>query len=220
VSDMRTRVIVLFVILLGVAGVVARADRYEQIPPRAHLSGFPMELDGWHGIEEPPLSKAVLDVLRADDYLTRSYYTSDRAIVGLYIGYWQSQRQGDTVHSPLNCLPGSGWEPLSQATVPIRDPDTLVRADGTMNRVVIQKGLDRQLVLYWYQSHGRMVGSEYWSKFYLITDAVRMNRTDGSIVRVIAPIRGEGTAEEQRAERDARRFVAVLLPKLDGFLPM
>jgi EpsI family protein len=177
-----------------------------------------MQIGEWRGIQDPPFSQAVLDVLRADDYLTRSYYTSDHAVVGLYIGYWNSQRQGDTIHSPLNCLPGAGWEPVSQDR--IRLPGGPSGTNRTINRDMIQKGLDRQLVLYWYQSHGRVVASEYWSKFYLITDAVRMNRTDGAIVRVIAAVSGEGPAGEQRAEHDAMRFVNILLPQLDAFLPM
>jgi EpsI family protein len=84
---------------------------------------------------------------------------------------------------------------------------------------VIQKGLDRQLVLYWYQSHGRVVASEYWSKFYLVTDAVRLNRTDGAIVRVIAPIAGDAADAEMQAERTARRFAQALFPHLEAFLP-
>ncbi len=94
------------------------------------------------------------------------------------------------------------------------------RPGATVNRVVIQKGLDRQLVFYWYQSHGRIVGSEYWSKFYLVKDAVRLNRTDGAIVRVIAPIAGETAAAEQQAQGEAVQFIKLLLPRLDGFLPL
>jgi len=211
---MRTRVLILFGCLLAAAGTVARADRYEEVAPRQPLSQLPMQIGDWTGVQQPPLSKAVLDVLRADDYLTRAYYAADKAVVGLYVGFWQSQRQGDTIHSPLNCLPGAGWEPVSRTTLPL--PGS---GHQTINRYVIQKGLERQLVLYWYQSHGRLVASEYWSKFYLIRDAVRLNRTDGAIVRVIAPIAGTSLEAEQHAERTALRFVDVLLPALGTFLP-
>jgi EpsI family protein len=91
--------------------------------------------------------------------------------------------------------------------------------DQTINRVIIQNGLDRQFVLYWYQSHGRIVASEYWSKFYLVADAMRLNRTDGSIVRVVTPIRGEGEEAEQRAETEALRFVREMFPLLNDYLP-
>ncbi len=87
------------------------------------------------------------------------------------------------------------------------------------NRYIVQKGSDRVLVLYWFQSHGRVVASEYWSKFYLVADAVRLDRTDGAIVRLTAPIGGPGPEAEARAEKDALAFAGALLPKLDTFLP-
>jgi EpsI family protein len=217
---MQTRVVILFAALLAAAGVVAKADRYEETPPRAAFSAFPMKLAGWAGVEQPPLSKEVLDVLRADDYLMRAYHTPEHAWVGLYVGFWKSQRQGDTIHSPLNCLPGAGWEPVSQTTVKLADLTGVQLPGATANRVVIQKGLDRQLVFYWYQSHGRIVGSEYWSKYYLVKDAVQLNRTDGAIVRVIAPIVNDSQAAEQQAERVASDFIKLLLAQLDGFLPL
>jgi EpsI family protein len=182
------------------------------------FAAFPMQIAEWHGVPDAPFTKQILDVLRVDDYVTRTYFGPDHSAVGLYVGYWKTQRQGDTIHSPLNCLPGAGWEPTAHATIrfdPVGDP---AGYDRTINRYVIQKGMDRQLVLYWYQSHGRMVASEYWSKFYLIADAVRLNRTDGAIVRVIAAIPDDPGAA-QHSEDGAMRFVKVLVPRLDGFLP-
>jgi EpsI family protein len=216
---MRTRVIVVLAGLLVAAGAVARADRYELPPSRLSLAVFPMEIGDWRGSQAPPFAASVLQVLGLDDYLTRTYFTPDHAGVGLYIGYWKSQRQGDTIHSPLNCLPGAGFEPVSQSIMRIPDPRNPAGPTVPINRYVVQKGLDRQLILYWYQSHGRIVASEYWSKFYLVTDAVRLNRSDGAIVRVIAPIADSTPEAEQRAERDALRFVKDLVPKLAGFLP-
>jgi EpsI family protein len=217
---LRTRVLILFGCLLAAAGAAARADRYEDVPPRQPLASVPMQILDWRGVQQPPLSQEVLDVLRADDYLTRTYYSApENAAVGLYIGFWQSQRDGDTIHSPLNCLPGAGWEPIAHATIAPTDTRIGSTVNGSINRYIIQKGIDRQLVLYWYQSHGRIVASEYSSKFYLIADAVRLNRTDGAIVRVIAPIANGSQAAEQRAEGLATRFVHALLPTLRGVLP-
>ena len=134
------------------------------------------------------------------------------------IGYWQSQKQGDTIHSPQNCLPGAGWLPVSQGQLTMPRPG----GEGTIsvNRYVIQKGLDRQMVLYWYQSHGRIVASEYWGKVFLVTDAVRLNRTDGAVIRVITPIIGDGSGAEAAAETRAAGFTRDLLPLLDQFLPL
>jgi EpsI family protein len=215
---MVKRALVLFVCLLVSAGVVARADRAEPVPIRQTLDRFPMTIGAWRGVQEPAFPKDILAVLGVDDYLTRVYFKPDRSGVGLYVGYYQSQRQGDTMHSPLNCLPGAGWEPMSKSDL------HLVVADGpggpsrdiNINRIVIQKGLDKQLVLYWYQAHNRIVASEYWGKFYLIADAMRMNRTDGAMVRVIAPVTNNS---DMGAERVAADFVNAMFPFLASFLP-
>jgi EpsI family protein len=216
---MRTRVVVLFVALLLAAAAAARADRSEDTPLRASLATLPIELTDWKGLEDPPLSKEVLNVLRADDYLIRTYDNPKRGVVGLYVGFWKSQRQGDTIHSPLNCLPGAGWEPVSQTHVKFTEAFGVAHAGATANRMIIQNGPDRQLVYYWYQSHGRAVASEYRSRLFLVADAVRTHRTDGAIVRVIAPIRADTASAEQQADRDATAFIKRVVPELDRLLP-
>jgi EpsI family protein len=218
---MLARAVILFGCFTLATGAIMRAERSEPVPIRAPLSDFPMQMPGWQGVQEPPFEPNILRILGVDDYLTRVYFTSARAGVGLYIGFYKSQRQGDTMHSPLNCLPGAGWEPMRQSfkTVQVARGEGLPPQDISINRLLIQKGLDRQMVLYWYQAHGRVVASEYWSKFYLIRDAVRLNRTDGAMVRVIAPIQGESTEAEARAESVGTNFVQTLYPKLTQFLP-
>lgn len=217
---MQTRVLLLFVSLVAAAGVVARADRQEQIPLRKSFADFPPTLGEWRATLQPPLDDKIVDVLGVDDYLTRAYYKPNGEGVGLYIGYWQSQRQGDTIHSPQNCLPGAGWLPVVQGRLTLADQTSDDRRHPTVNRYVIQKGLDRQLVLYWYQSHGRIVASEYWGKIFMVTDAVRLNRTDGAVVRVITPILGDLPEAETSAEARGVSFVRQLLPQLDQFLPL
>ena len=179
-----------------------------------------MELGEWRGRQEPPFDEKTLAVLGLDDYLMRSYFRT-RAAAGLYIGYWASQRQGDTIHSPLNCLPGSGWEPLSKNALAIQVADNVAASSSrqiSVNRYIIQKGLDRELVLYWYQSHGRVVASEYLGKIYLMTDAIRLHRTDAALVRVIVHIPEEADGE-LRAERVGVQFVQSLFPILAGYIP-
>jgi EpsI family protein len=219
---MLTRSLILFACLTVAAGAIARAERSESVPPRAPLAEFPMQMGEWRGVQEPPFEASILRVLGVDEYLTRAYFLPDRSGVGLYIGYYRSQRQGDTMHSPLNCLPGSGWEPISQtyARVPVASGAAGgAPSEITINRYVVQKGLDRQLVLYWYQAHGRVIASEYWSKFYLIRDAVRLNRTDGALVRVIAPVLGDSVDAEARAERLGTAFIQTMFPRLSAYLP-
>jgi EpsI family protein len=218
---MSGRVLALFVCLIVSAGAIARADRAEIVPPRQSLDHLPLEINEWKGVQQPPFTKDILAILGVDDYVTRAYFTPAREGAGLYIGYYESQRQGDTMHSPQNCLPGAGWEPVSTGRMNLTVPAS--PAGGTtnisINRYMIQKGLDRQLVLYWYQAHGRVIASEYWGKIYLVTDAFRLNRTDGALVRVIVPA-AQGDQAEAIAEATAVKFVNALFPLLPDYLPM
>ena len=155
-------------------------------------------------------------VLRANDYLLRNYRLGNGLVANLYIGYYATQRDGASYHSPLNCLPGAGWNPVTKGHITIP-----VEGDGRIeiNRIVIQKGMDRQLVLYWYQSHGRVIASEYWGKIYTVLDALRTNRTDAAMVRIVCPIPGNRSQTEVSAERFATHFVQLLFPILQQILP-
>ena len=218
----------MIVVSCFIAGAVCLTviSRTEAVPLREPLETFPMQIGQWTG-ERLDLEAATLANLGVDDYLDRAYVTPDQSAVALYIGYYQSQREGDFIHSPLNCLPGAGWSPLSHDRIRITTGENghePLPADPTLrgievNRYVVQKGLDRRLVLYWYQSHGRVVASEYWGKFYLVADALRMNRTDVALVRVISPINGQDQASNQAAERLAVHFVRLMFPLLDRYLP-
>jgi EpsI family protein len=162
-----------------------------------------------------PIDQETLDVLGAGDFLSRVYTRSGGTQpVGVFIGYFPTQRTGVTIHSPKHCLPGAGWAFESSQYVDLKD------ADGKAHRVgeyVIGNGENRQFVIYWYQAHGRSVANEYLAKIYLVADAIRTNRTDGALVRVIVPIdRGQdGSAAKARAEE----FAAQLAPMLPRFIP-
>jgi EpsI family protein len=120
------------------------------------------------------------------------------------------------MHSPLNCLPGAGWTPVRSDRIALAPSGGAAPQDSVrINRYVIEKGLDRQVVLYWYQSHGRVIASEYWGKIYLVLDALRLNRTDGALVRIMAPV----LTSEAEAERDALEFARTLAPLLGRYLP-
>jgi EpsI family protein len=194
------------------AAVCLRASTSEQpVPIRRPLVTMPVALNGWTAVAQQEFDAATVAVLRADDYVSRTYMREGRGEADLYVGYYETQRQGDTIHSPMNCLPAAGWQLL---TIDRRAIDAGGRS-MLVNRDTIQKGLDTRLVLYWYQSHGRAVASEYWTKIYLVLDGLRLHRTDGAIVRVITPIR-EG---EAAAERNAVDFLRALVPVLDTHLP-
>jgi EpsI family protein len=187
---------------------------------RQPLESFPLTLGEWEGRIEPGFTQQILNVLRVDDYMIRTYHRGQLTL-GLYVGYHATQRQGSSIHSPLNCLPGAGWIPVVQErrVVSVHSQVGGPERKVEINRVVIAKGIDRRLVLYWYQSHGRVVASEYWGKAYSVYDAVRLNRTDAALVRVIAPIADGGNEELLRAERDATAFVQELFPLLADYLP-
>jgi EpsI family protein len=215
--NMLTRAAVLCLMLGATSVVLANARGSEIAVTRTSFASFPMSIGGWQAQVDPPLEDDILKVLGVDDYLSRIYYRPGAA-VGLFMGFYASQRQGDTIHSPLNCLPGAGWEPVKQGRLTIGNADGAGR-DITVNRYIVQKGLERQLVLYWYQSHGRVVASEYWSRAFLINDAIRLNRTDGALVRVIAPIAVSADDDGAGAEKLAEEFVRVIFPQLSMYLP-
>jgi EpsI family protein len=216
---MLMRATVLCATFLGATAFIAQASRAESVPMRASFDRFPMQIGDWRGAALPPFEPNILRVLGVDDYVTRVYYDPQHSALGLYIGYYQSQRQGDSIHSPLNCLPGAGWEPMKSGymTIPVSDGKTA--RDVSVNRYVIQKGMDRQLVLYWYQSHGRVVANEYWSKLYLIKDAAQLNRTDAALVRVIVPIDANADNGEEVAAARGTAFVKTMFPLLPEYLP-
>ena len=220
-SSSQIRLIVVAVCLLGASGYVAEASRAEVLPPLEPLALLPMSVGGWIGQRDADFTPDVLAILGVDDYITRTY-TQDRWPLGLYVGYHTSQRQGDTIHSPLNCLPGAGWQPveLGRAIIPVKGAPGAanVTTPVEVNRVVIAKGIDRQLVLYWYQSHRRVVADEYRAKVYTVLDSVRYNRTDAALVRVVVPV-AEGDVEARDAERRGTAFVQQLFPLLGPHLP-
>ena len=219
-SSVLLRTLVVTASLLLAAVYLADASKAEEVPPRQPLASLPMQFNEWTGRREADLTPEILAILGVDDYIVRTYREKNGASwIGLYVGYHASQRQGDTIHSPLNCLPGAGWQPIDQGrrTIEVRRPGQSQAPPIEVNRVVIAKGLDRQLVYYWYQSHGRIVASEYWGKIYTVLDSVRYNRTDAALVRVIVPIR-DGVPSES-TEKSAVGFVQALFPLLPDYLP-
>jgi EpsI family protein len=213
---MKIRLALLSLILLATSAFIAYASRPERIPIREPLSQLPMQIGKWKGQDLAPMDSKIQAVLGVDDYIDRVYYSPESVPVSLYVGYYQSQREGDTIHSPLNCLPGAGWNPVKRGNIAVHFEDG---RKIEINRIVIQKGIDRQLVLYWYQSHGRVIASEYWGKFYTVLDAIHTNRTNAAIVRIICPVPGKLAEAEIPAEKYATNFAKSLFPALQQFLP-
>lgn len=203
------------VVLLAATVLILRTRaNTEVIPSSPRLSEFPDVVAGWSGTNLP-MDQDTLDVLGDGDFLSRLYTRQNQAVpIGLFIGYFPTQRTGSTIHSPKHCLPGAGWTFQSSQYVNLKD------AAGKSHRVgeyIIGNGDVKQFVIYWYQAHGRSVANEYMAKIYLVADAMRMNRTDGGLVRVITQI---GSTEDPASARDrAEAFTAQLVPMLAPYIP-
>jgi EpsI family protein len=200
----------LLVVALAGTWVVTRDRAPRPVELARPLAALPLTLDGWRGVEDSDLDASVKAVLGADDYLNRVYSDDRGATVGLYMAYYGSQTQGDSIHSPQHCLPGNGWQPEHHTR-------SIVRAAGRefpLNRYVVRRRGERQIVLYWFQGRGRIVASEYANKAFLLIDALREGRTDGALVRVVTPV----GASERTAHEAALRFVGALQTELGRWL--
>jgi len=204
---------VIVTVLFVATGCLLFVRRAERVPGSEPLAHFPVQVGDRTG-HDVTIPADVLEVLGSGDFLERIYINGGGPPVDLYLAYFPSQSAGDTIHSPRNCLPGGGWIPLESGQIHIAPPS---RPGLDVNRYIITKAAERKLVLYWYQAHGRVVASEYWAKFYLIADAIRMNRTDGSLVRIVTAIaNGE---DSSAAQARAVIFAQQIIPELDPFIP-
>lgn len=203
----------LLVLLLIGGGIINLWERAgEAHVSRQELKNFPRQIGSWRQQgDDVRFDSETEKVLRADDYVARDFESDGRS-ASLYIGYYATQRNGATYHSPLNCLPGSGWVMSDGGRVTI----TPANAPAfEANRYLIQNGNERALMVYWYQGRGHAVASEYWAKVDTVLDSVRRRRSDGALVRVMTPI-GNSPAE---AEKTAIELAAQAAKELPAFVP-
>ena len=197
----------------------------DQVPASAPLNQMPINLGRWSG-EDVALSASVLDVLGKGDFLNRVYTPASsasavpsvssqgRVPVQLFIAYFATQRTGQAIHSPQNCLPGAGWTFLSSGVTSFSDD---AGKNYRVGDYVISDGRSKEEVLYWYQTHGRAIASDYAAKFHMLTDSIRLGRTDAALVRVITPM-GVDEPREQAHER-AVNFAKLVVPLLPAYVP-
>lgn len=202
-------------VLLGATTGMSFLSHGESTPPAKPLKDFPHKVAGYTEIIQWPLDKETLAVLGATDYTVRGYWEPSlgRNLMTLYIAYFRSQRTGTTIHSPKNCLPGAGWNPVKSSVY------EMTLDDGQkvpVNLYILRKGLEQQLVLYWYQAHGRIIASEFWGKFYLVYDALRLNRTDAALVRITVPVTND---DVEQARTRAVTFAKQITTDVDKIIP-
>jgi EpsI family protein len=212
------RALVFCACLISGAGIMLRNHGPAVVPPRELLSALPMEIDAWSGRTLQDLSENAQEMLRVDDYINRAYIKADGTTIGLYIGY----HTAGGFHSPLNCLPGSGWISVTKGylDLPVKSPADKPDTDFIhINRIIILKGADKQIALYWYQGCGRVIASEYWGLLYGMLDRMRRGRTDAALVRILCPADSLEPAAEAAAEKNAADFAIRIHPLLSRYLP-
>jgi len=209
------RFLIAAVLLAATAILLQARNRNESVPAHQALASFPAQLGDWSG-SDVEIPQSILDVLGAGDFLLRIYQnvSAPEPPVDLFLAYFPSQRTGDTIHSPKNCLPGTGWSPVESTRISISFPG---QPAFPANRYVVAQGEDRRLVIYWYWAHDRGVASEYWAKFYLVADSIRLNRSDGSLVRVTTALR-HGEPIEQAQQR-LLSLTSQVAPLLNRYVP-
>lgn len=217
-------VAMLMIVTLGL--LLHRGD-VDRVPPSDPLSLMPTSIDGMTS-QDYPLDAEVLSVLGKGDFLNRTYSVSDPKVaaeraatgpggnypMGVFIGYFPTQRTGQSIHSPQHCLPGAGWIFESSRYSSL---DDINGKRFNVGEYVINNGEIKQFVIYWYQAHGRSIANEYRAKAYMLADAIRYNRTDGALIRVITPIAPTETIDSARQR--AIHFTSHMTPYVPQFIP-
>jgi EpsI family protein len=199
--------------LLVQAVLFYTASHGDAVPLKQPLEQFPKTIGAWRTTVVGVVDKDTLDVLKADDTMSRDY-ASPAGVVNLWVAYFKTQRTGSSPHSPKNCLPGAGWSQVSAGDLDVKIPSTgeTIR----INRYEVSKGEDKSLTLYWYQSQRRVVANEFDAKFWLVADSIRLHRSDTSVVKIVVPIFKD---HEKEAQEIGVQFVQTVYPVLRQFLP-
>jgi EpsI family protein len=205
---------ILSVFLIVQGSVFYGFSRGETPPSYRALDGFPKAIGGWRMVQQGVMEPEIKEVLRADDYITRDYAAGPAKTANLFVAFFKSQRAGQTPHSPKNCLPGSGWVWTVSDTIPVTVAGRA--APIVINRYLVSKGEYRSLVLYWYQSRDRVVASEYRAAALVAWDAIRYNRTDTSLVRVVVPV---ANGRDDVATETGVEFIQAFFATLRQFFP-
>jgi len=210
-------------ILVATATLLLKRGDKDYVPDHDSLDAMPQTIGAWSS-RDVPIDAETLAVLGKGEFLSRLYTGNPGAQevkpgvqplpVDLFIGYFPTQRTGQTIHSPQHCLPGAGWTFESSEYTNLTD---VKGKNYNVGEYVIGNGDSRQFVIYWYQAHGRSIANEYKAKAYMVSDAIRTNRTDGALVRVITQI---APSESVSSARDrAVLFTSEMAPYLPRFIP-
>ena len=194
--------------------VLGFTNRAETIKPNKSFGTFPMTIGPWQG-SSSRFDQKIYDKLGVDDSILAAYRSEKDETVQLYVGFYQSQREGDLIHSPKNCMPGSGWNIARTSIEAVDVSDHDIPKNINVIKLLLVKGSQKQVVLYWFQSRGRVISSEYLQNIWLVIDSITKHRTDGSFVRVISPV-VKGEDETLKIMKD---FIRAVYPYLNEYIP-
>ncbi len=207
-------------VLLFLAVVVAASPllpkRVEFEPHRKDFAEFPTQLGAWKLQKNERIEQIYLDQLKLSDYLMMDFSDGKGPPINFYVAYYASQAKGQSAHSPRTCIPGGGWKINSLTQENIAGVEVAGK-QLRVNRAVIQYGDNKQLVYYWFQQRGRDITNEYLVKWYIFWDALTLNRTDGSLVRLVTLLMPGETLKSADARLSA--FTAVAVPRLADYVP-
>ncbi len=205
-----------FVLLLVVVAKFSLPERQDNIPERQEFIDFPAQISNWQSARKTMEAKFI-DALKFKDYLLANYF-SDQGALELYIAYYESQRKGESAHSPRSCLPGAGWKITDRSQVAVNyktKDDSDIKM--TVSRMLVQQGDNKFLMYYWFKQRDRQITNEYLVKWYLFWDGVTRNRTDGALIRIMYPI-SQGQ-DVQEGDQIVQSFIKSTLPILSDFVP-
>jgi EpsI family protein len=201
-------IMVLTMIVLGLS------THSETIKPNKPFDTFPMVIGPWAGVTSA-FDQKVYDILGVDDSILATYQTTDGRFVQVYVGFYQSQKEGEQIHSPKNCMPGSGWN-IAETSIETVDVGKIGSEKNIdVIKLTLVKGSQKQVALYWFHSRGRIISSEYMQKVWLVVDSITKHRTDGSFVRLISPV----VENEDEALEVLKDFTRAVYPYLNEYIP-
>jgi len=199
--------------------IIAAIANYSFSKPQAELTrqtlkDFPSIIDNWKAVNENKIDDKTMAVLLVDDYIMRTYINNKGEAIGLYIGYFEIQREGKQVHSPRQCLPGGGWNVVKQSEYLLETKDPKQRR-VSINLNLMSKGSAKVLYLWWYHGRGRIYANEFLNKLYLVWDAITKRRTDGALVR----INMEAYEDIDQVLEKEIEFINLIMPFMDQYIP-
>ena len=200
---------------LGTWFLLQNSSSVTAVPIKQSLASFPKSIGQWQMVHSSQSADDVIEMLGVDDDIHYTYRNSEGTLITLYVGYYSAVGVTGAYHSPKNCLPGGGWgiDAINPYTLGIGIEGD---AQSVVSEMLIRNGNKYQVVLYWYQNRGRIIGSEYWEKIFLVVDALRLGRRDGTFVRIMSTVQGENI---EKASQEAGAFAEQVMKTLESYLP-